>query len=129
MARIREYRKVTYTGTTLYREEFAGEILEWTPGQSRIMERRDAVRFLAQYKPFDREKSTGEKPFSSVDATEAEAKAYLGKVQAEPAEPKKYRNEATGQTFTTQAELDKDLEGFSHLRLKEEDDLAPAGKR
>lgn len=128
MARIREYRKVTYTGNILYREEFAGEILEWTPGQSRIMERREAVHFLAQYKPFDREKSTGEKPFSWSQVTEEEAKAAI-KVKSEPVEPKKYRNEATGQTFATQAELDKDLEGFEHLRLKEDDDLVPAGKR
>lgn len=126
MARIREYRKVTHTGTSHYREEFQGEILEWAPGQSRIMERRDSVRFMGQYKPFDREKSTGEKSFTSVPATEEEAKAYLGKVKTEPVEPKKYRNEATGQTFGSQAELDKDLEGFEHLKLREDDDLVGA---
>lgn len=125
MARIREYRKVTYNGTSLYREEFQGEILDWSPGQSRIMERRDSVHFLAQYKPFDREKSTGEKPFSCVPVSEEEARAAV-KVKAEAAEPKRYRNEATGQTFATQAELDKDLEGFDHLRLKEDDDLVGA---
>lgn len=125
MARIREYRKVTYNGTVPYREEFGGEILEWAPGQSRVMERRESVHFLAQYKPFDREKSTGEKPFTCVPVGEEEARAAV-KVRTEPQEPKRYRNEATGQTFASQAELDKDLEGFDHLRLKEDDDLVGA---
>jgi hypothetical protein len=117
MAREREFREVIYAGDTEYKEEFKGEVLTFQPGERRVMERRDAVHFLAQYKPFDREKSTGDKPFSWRPAPAGARPTVAVAVEEAPA----YVNQATGATFASKDDLDKDLEGFQHLKLKEDE--------
>lgn len=117
MAREREFREVIYGGDTEYKEEFKGDVLVFQPGERKVMERRDAVHFMAQYRPFDREKSTGDKPFTCRPAPAGARPAAAVAVEEPPA----YVNQATGATFATKEDLDKDLEGFQHLKLREEE--------
>jgi hypothetical protein len=119
MARDREYREVIYGGDAEYKEEFKGDILVFQPGERKVMERRDAVHFLAQYKPFDREKSTGDKPFSWRPAPPG-AKPSV-QVAAVVEDTPEFVNHATGAKLASKDDLDKDLEGFQHLKLKEDE--------
>lgn len=117
MARTREFREVINNSDSEYKEEFRGTTLVFPPHGSHIMERREAVALLGQYVPFDREKSTGEKPLSWKPANGKRPAAPLPDVEIdEPA----FVNPATGKAHATKEELDEDLKGFSHLVLKKE---------
>lgn len=119
MARTREFREVINTSDEEYKEMFAGKLLTFPPKGSIVMERREAVRFLGQYVPFDREKSNGEKPLSWKPANGKRPAAALPDVEID--EPK-FVNQATGKAHASQAELDEALKGFGHLVLKEKED-------
>jgi hypothetical protein len=119
MARTREFREVINNSEEEYREEFKGKTLVFPPHGSMVLERREAVALLGQYVPFDREKTSGEKPLSWKPAN--------GKRPAEPApevelDAPEFVNNATGKKFASKEELDADLKGFEHLVLKEKED-------
>lgn len=119
MARTREFREVINNSDEEYREEFRGTTLVFPPRGSHVMERRQAVELMGQYVPFDREKSMGEKPLSWRPAKGKVPAAPLPEVEIdEPA----FANPANGKKFNTKEELDADLAGFSHLKLKEKED-------
>lgn len=120
MARTREYREVINNSNEEYKEEFGGEVLVFPPHGSKIMDRRSAVQFLGQYKPFDREKSNGDKPFSWKPAQGKRPAAAQPEVDIDT--PPGFVNQATGKIHATKAELDEDLKGFAHLTLKEKED-------
>lgn len=119
MARVREFREVINNSDEEYKEEFKGNVLTFPPHGSIVMERRQAVEFLGQYKPFDREKSTGEKPLSWKPAKGKRPDAPLPDVETE--EPA-FVNPVTGKAHATKDALDEDLAGFAHLKLKEKED-------
>ena len=119
MARTRENREVINNSDEEYKEEFRGSTLVFPPRGSIVMERRAAVEFLGQYRPFDREKTVGEKPLSWKPANGKQPAAPLPDVEID--EPK-FVNTATGKAHATKDELDADLAGFSHLKLKDKED-------
>lgn len=119
MARTREFREVVNNSDEEYKEEFKGGVLTFPPHGSIVMERREAVAFLGQYKPFDREKSTGEKPLSWKPAAGKRPAAPLPDVEIE--EPA-FVNPVNGKPFATKEALDADLAAFEHLKLKEKED-------
>lgn len=119
MARVRENREVINNSDEEYKEEFRGEVLVFPPRGSRIMERRAAVEFLGQYRPFDREKTVGEKPLSWKPANGKRPAEPLPDVEIETPE---FVNPANGKKFESKEDLDADLAGFSHLKLKEKED-------
>ena len=119
MARVRENREVINNSDEEYKEEFKGSVLVFPPRGSIVMERRAAVEFLGQYRPFDREKTVGEKPLSWKPANGKRPAAPLPDVEIdEPA----FVNPVTGKTAASKEELDADLASFSHLKLKEKED-------
>lgn len=119
MARTREFREIINNSDTEYKEEFRGSVLTFPPHGSLVMERRDAVSFLGQYKPFDREKSTGEKPLSWKPAAGKRPAAALPDVEIDELT---FTNPASGKTFSSKEDLDADLKGFEHLKLKAKED-------
>ncbi len=119
MARVREFREVINTSDKEYKEEFDGAVLTFPPHGSHIMERRAAVRFMGQYVPYDRERSTGEKPITWKPAAGKRPAAPMPEIETD--EPQ-FVNPATGKPHASQAELDEDLKGFSHLTLKDKED-------
>lgn len=121
MAREKEYREIFNDSREPYSEDFRGETVTIPARGSIVMERREAVQFLAQYKPFDREKTMGEKPLSWQPAQPGAKPTARGAAVAME-DPPRFQNHVTGQAFNSQEELDKDLEGFKHLRLKDEDE-------
>lgn len=120
MARVKEYREVINNSDREYKEEFKGDVLVFPPHGSMVMERRDSVQFLAQYKPFDREKSNGDKPLSWRPAPEG-AKLTVAAKTPEAPEPK-FVNPVTGAQHATKESLDEELKGFEHLKLREKED-------
>jgi hypothetical protein len=119
MARQREYREVINNSDEEYKEMFGGKDLTFPPRGGIVMERRDAVRLLGQYVPFDREKSSGEKPLSWRPANGKRPTAPLPDVEID--EPQ-FVNIANGKVHPSQEALDEDLKGFSHLTIKEKED-------
>lgn len=119
MARTREFREVINNSDEEYKEEFRGSVLTFPPRGSIVMERREAVSLLGQYKPFDREKSTGDKPLSWKPAAGKRPAAPLPDVEIDGPE---FVNQATGKVHASKDELDADLKGFQHLKLKDKED-------
>ena len=119
MARSREFREVINNSDKEYKEEFEGGVLTFPPHGSIVMERRQAVRFLGQYIPYDREKSTGDKPITWKPAAGKRPAAAMPDIETdEPA----FVNPANGKAHATKEALDEDLAGFSHLVLKDKED-------
>src|SRR3990167_1191891 len=121
MARETEYREIINLSDEDYTEEFKGQPLTIPARGSRtpnpVLRRREAVEFLAQWVGYDREREQGKKPLSCKPATRKPG----DNVEVEP-EPPKFKNPANGKEFSNKEDLDKDLEGFSHLRLRKEKD-------
>lgn len=122
MGRKQEFREVYRTdigATNVYKEEYKGKEIEIPPGGSILMERRDAVQFMAQYKPFDRENSMGEKPLAWRPAN---GKRPGKTLDVEIDDAPKFQNPANGKEFETKEALDEDLKQYSHLKLRKEED-------
>lgn len=118
MARVRENFEIVNNGDKPYKEMFRGKEIVIPAKGSIVMERREAVNFVGQYIPFDKEHSIGEKPLSMKPARGKAPSAPVAVLDDEP----EHVHPVTGKEYATKEALDEDLKGFEHLALKDEKD-------
>jgi len=91
MARERELREVVNSDDKDYVENYDGKTIRIPANDSIIMERTMAVRFLGQYRGFDKEISSGVKPLKWRPAKAGAKETILPNIGEPVATPQKVR--------------------------------------